>query len=250
MSGLLTRIALFACVGFALAGCGGGVGEDPIGFVAGDNPKPRDYPIHGIDVSKYQGNVDWNAVSNSGVKFAYIKATEGGDLTDARFQANWEAARSVGIPRGAYHFVYWCRSPLEEIRNFEKAVPVEADELPPVLDVEPTPESKTCRRRLEPSQTIADMRVMLAEMERYFGKKPIIYTSVDFYEAILSGGALADYPMWVRSTKYHPAVRYGSQQWTFWQYQADGRIPGIAGKVDRNAFFGTDKQWREFLAQN
>lgn len=246
----MSRFALLAALALALAGCGGGVADDPLGFVGGDMPRPRDYPIHGIDVSKYQGDVDWNAVAGSGVKFAYIKATEGGDHVDAQFQANWAAAKSVGIPRGAYHFVYWCRPPLEEIRNFETAVPVEADALPPVLDVEPTPESKTCRKRLEPTQTIADMRVMLAEMERYFGKKPIIYTSVDFYGAILSGGALNDYPMWVRSTKYHPTVRYGSQPWLLWQYQADGHIPGIAGKVDRNAFYGDDKQWQAFLTAN
>ena len=73
---------------------------------------------------------------DSGVKFAWIKATEGGDHVDAKFQANWEAAKAVGIPRGAYHFVYWCRSPLEEVRWFEQNVPVEADALPPVLDVE------------------------------------------------------------------------------------------------------------------
>ena len=91
------------------------------------------------------------------------------------------------------------------------------------------------------------MKVILDEMERHFGKKPIIYTSVDFYESILSGGAFPDYMFWVRSTKHHPTVRYGSRPWTFWQYQADGRVAGIDGKVDRNAFFGTPEQWQAFL---
>ena len=85
------------------------------------------------------------------------------------------------------------------------------------------------------------MKVMLEEMERHFGKRPIIYTSVDFYKAILSDGAFSDYPMWVRSTKHHPSVRYGSRPWTFWQYQADGHIPGIAGHVDRNVFYGSER---------
>ncbi len=84
-------------------------------------------------------------------------------------------------------------------------------------------------------------------MERHFGKRPIIYTSVDFYEAILSDGAFSDYPMWVRSTKHHPSVRYGSREWKFWQYQADGSIPGIEGHVDRNVFYGTPAQWYAFL---
>ena len=69
------------------------------------------------------------------------------------------------------------------------------------------------------------MKVMLEEMERHFGKRPIIYTSVDFYQAILADGAFADYPIWVRSTKHHPAVPYGSRPWRFWRYQADGAIP-------------------------
>ena len=142
-----------------LAGCGGGVDNDPTGFVGGaDMPHPRDYPIHGIDVSKYQGDVDWSAVADSGVKFAWIKATEGGDRVDPQIEANWVAgAGAVGIPRGAYHFVYWCRSPLEEIKWFEQNVPAEADALPPVLDVEPTPDSRTCRRTLDPTQTVADI---------------------------------------------------------------------------------------------
>ena len=196
-------------------------------------------------MSKFQGDIDWNAVANSGVKFAWIKATEGGDQ-DARFQANWEGAKAAGIPHGAYHFVYWCRPPLEEIQIFEQNAPVEDDALPPVLDAEATPTSPTCRRHVTQDEAIADMQVMLQEMERHFGKRPIIYTTVDFYEANFSNGALMDYPIWVRSTKYHPAVKYGSRAWHFWQYQSDGRVPGIGGNVDKDAFYGTKEQWDAF----
>jgi len=246
-SSSLARWALLATLAALLSACGAGGSGDPFEFDA-DMPKPRDYPIHGIDVSKYQGNVDWNAVAASGVKFVWIKATEGGDHVDERFTANWEAARNAGIPRGAYHFVYWCRPPIEEVTWFEQNVPVEDDALPPVLDVEATPESKTCHRHLERDAAIADMKVMLTEMERHFGKRPVIYTSVDFYEAILSDGAFSDYPMWVRSTKHHPSVRYGTRAWRFWQYQADGSVPGIEGHVDRNVFYGTPTQWQAFLS--
>ena len=92
------------------------------------------------------------------------------------------------------------------------------------------------------------MKVMLEEMERHYGKRPIIYTTVDFYEAILSDGAFSDYPIWVRSTKHHPAVKYGSRAWAFWQYQSDGQTPGINGNVDRDVFYGTQEQWQAFLA--
>ena len=250
VSAFLSRFLLLAGFALALAGCGGGVDNDPVGFVGGGGnaPHPRDYAIHGIDVSKYQGDVDWSAVANSGVKFAWIKATEGGDHVDAKFQANWDAAKAAGVARGAYHFVYWCRSPLEEVRWFEQNVPVEADSLPPVLDVESDSESKTCHKYLDPAQTVADIKMMLKHMEHYFGKRPVIYTSVDFYQAILSEGDFSEYPMWVRSTKYHPSVKYGTTPWMFWQYQADGHIPGIRGEVDRNVFYGSKNDWDSFLA--
>ena len=243
ISRVLSAVAL--ALAAALPGCGSGVG--PLDALSSDLPRPTDYPIHGIDVSKFQGDIDWNAVANSGVKFAWIKATEGGDNADARFQANWTGAKAAGVPHGAYHFVYWCRPPLEEMANFEQNAPVENDALPPVLDVEATPTSKTCHRHLTQEDAIAEMKVMLDEMERHYGKRPIIYTTVDFYQAILADGAFMDYPIWVRSTKYQPSVKYGPRPWRFWQYQSDGSIAGIQVHVDRDAFFGTQKQWDAFL---
>jgi lysozyme len=136
---------------------------------------------------------------------------------------------------------------MEEMAFFEQNAPVEDDALPPVLDVEATPTSPTCHRHLTQSGAIADMKVMLEEMERHYGKRPIIYTTVDFYEAILSDGAFSDYPIWVRSTRHHPAVKYGSRAWAFWQYQSDGQTPGINGNVDRDVFYGTKEQWDAFL---
>jgi lysozyme len=243
ISRVLSAVAL--ALAAALPGCGSGVG--PLDALSSDLPRPTDYPIHGIDVSKFQGDIDWNAVAGSGVKFAWIKATEGGDNADARFQANWTGAKAAGVPHGAYHFVYWCRPPLEEMANFEQNAPVENDALPPVLDVEATPTSKTCHRHLTQEGAIAEMKVMLDEMERHYGKRPVIYTTVDFYQAILADGAFMDYPIWVRSTKYQPSVKYGPRPWHFWQYQSDGSIAGIQVHVDRDAFFGTEKQWEAFL---
>jgi lysozyme len=242
ISRLMSAVAL--ALAAALSGCGGGNG--PLDALNSDL-RPTDYPIHGIDVSKFQGDIDWNAVANSGVKFAWIKATEGGDRADERFQANWTGAKAAGVPRGAYHFVYWCRPPMEEMANFEQNAPVEDDALPPVLDVEATPTSKTCHLHLTQEGAIADMKVMLAEMERHYGKRPIIYTTVDFYQAILADGAFMDYPIWVRSTKYRPAVKYGPRPWNFWQYQSDGSVAGISARVDRDAFYGTNAQWQAFL---
>jgi lysozyme len=210
--------------------------------------RSSEFSVHGIDVSKYQGDIDWSAVKESGVAFAFIKATEGGDSVDAKFQRNWALAKAAGVPRGAYHFVYWCRPPHEEIANFKSVVPADPDALPPVLDLEATPESRSCKRTLTREEVLPDLRKMLEELEAYYGKRPIIYTSVDFYQAILHSDALSDYPIWVRSTKYHPAVRYGSRNWTFWQYRSDGAVPGIPGNVDQNAFRGSHAEWQKWLA--
>jgi lysozyme len=228
----------------ALAGCAASVGSLDLS----DMPHPTDYAVHGIDVSKYQGLIDWDQVKGAGVRFAWIKASEGGDHVDSRFFENWENSRRAGVKRGAYHFVYWCRPWQEEIAQFERVAPVEPDALPPVLDVEATPTSKTCKRKLYRDEVVAEMRQMLQAMEEHYGKKPVIYTTVDFYAGILANHALEDYPIWVRSTKYFPTVRYGDRRWHFWQYQSDGYVPGIRGKVDRNAFFGTAQQWQEFTA--
>lgn len=207
-----------------------------------------EFAVHGVDVSKYQGDIDWQSVKDSGVAFAFIKASEGGDDVDAKFERNWAGAKAAGVPHGAYHFVYWCRPWHEEIGLFERVAPNDPDALPPVLDVEATPTSKTCKRTLYRDEVLADMRKMLQEMERHYRKKPIIYTTVDFYQAILHSGALEEFPIWVRSTKYHPSVRYGSRKWHFWQYRSDGEVPGIRGAVDQDAFHGTREQWRVWLA--
>jgi lysozyme len=130
--------------------------------------------------------------------------------------------------------------------NFIRTVPNDPDALPPVLDVEATPTSGTCKKTLYREETIAQMRQMLQLMERAYGKRPVIYSTVDFYESILHPSALEEYPIWVRSTKYSPHVRYGSRKWHFWQFQSDAHIPGIRGNVDRNAFHGDQRQWLAF----
>ncbi len=253
---VFARAVAAACAvaaALSLSACGSGVpivgdasraGHGNSHFVGGH---PNDYEIHGIDVSKYQGAIDWQAVKQAGVKFAWIKATEGGDHLDERFMENWALAAQAGVPRGAYHFVYWCRPPHEEMAWFKQNVPVDPDALPPVLDVEATPTSKTCKRRLEREAVLAEMRQMLVDMERHYGKRPVIYVTVDFYEAMMHPNEFSDYPVWVRSTKYPPHVKYPGRRWTFWQYQSDGVIPGVNAKIDRNAFHGTKKQWEAWL---
>lgn len=209
---------------------------------------PWHYPVHGIDVSKYQGDIDWHAVRRSGAAFAFIKATEGGDHLDERFRQNWDAARAAGMPRGAYHYYYFCRSAAEQARWFTTHVPRDPVALPPVLDMEWTHKSRTCPIRPTPTIVRNEMQAFLALMERHYGKRPIIYTTVDFYRDN-DLGQIRGYPFWLRSVADHPAVTYPNQPWTFWQYTGTGSVPGIRGNVDINAFAGSVGDWSAWLSR-
>ena len=92
------------------------------------------------------------------------------------------------------------------------------------------------------------MKIVLDAMERAYGKRPVIYTSVDFHRDVLVG-EFEDYPMWVRSVKYHPSVKYGERRWRFWQHTATGTVPGISGYVDRNCYYGTAADWDNWLSR-
>lgn len=205
-------------------------------------------PVQGIDVSYWQGDVDWRKVSKAGVHFAYIKATEGGDHLDPKFLANWRAAKQAGIARGAYHVMYWCRVAKEQASWFKSHVPKDADALPPVLDVEWNSYSKTCPHHIARDDAIAKIKIMLAAMEAYTGKRPIIYTDPKFHRDVLEG-EFTDYQFWLRSVAAKPEAKYGARDWAFWQFTTTGRVHGVAGPVDRNSFNGTPADWKDALKQ-
>jgi lysozyme len=150
------------------------------------------------------------------------------------------------VPRGAYHFVYWCRPAHEQAAWFKRNVPQDPDALPPVLDVEWNGQSVNCPKKVPREQALAMIDVMLREMEAHTGKRPIIYTDITFHKEILEG-EYNDYPYWIRSTAAEPHVRYNDRRWTFWQFTTTGRVPGVKGDVDRNTFYGTENQWRMFV---
>lgn len=243
------RPALALLVALALGGC---VSE--IGPMGDTKPHPgvakaRQLSVHGIDISRYQGNIDWAAVKASGTRFAYIKATEGGDHIDPTFLSNWNGARAAGVPRGAYHFVYWCRPAHEQAQWFVQHIPNDRDALPPVLDLEWNGHSRTCPKKVEKQLALEKIRLMLRELEQHTGKRPIIYTDITFHRDVLEGEAEFDrYPFWLRSTAAEPHERYHARRWFLWQYTTTGRVPGIRGDVDRNVFYGSDGEWATFLS--
>ena len=137
----------------------------------------------------------------------------------------------AGVARGAYHFIYWCRYASEQADWFVRNVPRDPDALPPVLDLEWHTHSKTCPQKISRELALKKAKIILEAMEQHTGKRPIIYTDPAFHREVLRG-ELKDYQFWLRSVAGHPGDVYPGQPWTFWQYTATGRVPGIEGDVD------------------
>ena len=195
---------------------------------------PSRYDIHGIDVSHYQGNIDWEAVrtmrdENVGLQFAFIKATEGVTKIDPLFRRNWVKAGEENIPKGAYHFYYPSRDAALQAKNFIRTVTLTSGDLPPVLDIE-----KTSGQSAEKIKKGA--AIWLKLVEEHYGVKPIIYTNVSFYDRYL-GEDFDEYKLWAAHylQKNKPRIE---RSWTFWQHSETGRVNGIKATVDFNAFNG------------
>jgi lysozyme len=250
MADVLRRSAAIAVSLVLSAGLAGGVGaREP--YLADVDPhegvaRAHAMPVQGIDVSNWQGDIDWDKVRAAGTQFAFIKATEGGDYLDPKFAQNWEGAKRAGIPRGAYHMVFWCRSANEQALWFILNVPNDPDALPPVLDLEWNGSSRSCPKRIPVDLAIEKIKIMLDVMEAHTGKRPIIYTDVTFHHEVLEG-QFPGYNFWLRSVAAEPQAIYRERPWLFWQFTTTGYVPGIAKPVDRNVFNGTSGDWRQVL---
>lgn len=209
---------------------------------------PASYAVRGIDVARFQKHVNWRAAKASGVEFAFIKATEGGDLKDPKFRSHWRKAANAGIARGAYHFYYFCTAPEVQARWFIRNVPRTKGALPPVLDMEWNPFSPTCKRRPDGATVRAEIARFLTIVTAHYGQRPIIYTTPRFYKE--NGlAALQDVEFWLRSTAKSPAQAYPGQSWRFWQYTATGQLPGTKGDVDINVFNGSAEDWANWRSR-
>lgn len=211
------------------------------GFIRLNNPDRKTYPVRGIDVSHHQGRIDWPAVAGQGIAFAYIKATEGTDFRDRRFQENREGAAFDGIAWGAFHFFTFCTPGTEQAGNYLEVLGADRGDLPPAADVE---FGGNCKRWESIEKIRGELRIFLDEVEAVTGRKPVIYATGESYERIVAGN-FPDHPLWIREIIREPgAERYG--EWTVWQYANRGRLNGIEGPVDLNVFAGSEDEFQEF----
>ena len=194
------------------------------------------YSVHGIDVSAYQGRINWPEVARNRVRFAFIKASEGSSLRDPRFARNWRNARAAGVLCGAYHYFQPNRDGATQAELFERTVPLAPGDLPPVLDVEAASFHDVAVMRRE-------VAVWLRLVEAHYGVRPILYSNHSFYQHHLAGH-FDDYPLWLAHYEVaRPAL--ARSRWIIWQHSDEAYVPGIRGVVDFNVFQGS---FNELLA--
>lgn len=208
---------------------------------------PEGYSVYGIDISRYQGDVNWELLCNQGiirdhpVRFVFIKATQGNEWIDPQFSYNFTQARKYGFRRSAYHFFSTSVSAKVQADFFIKNVKLEEGDLPPVLDVELPPQGMSDR------EFKFSVLEWLSLVERHYGVKPILYTYYSFKLRYLNDFIFEQYPYWIAHYDVDEVAYKGP--WCFWQFSDKGQLPGIKGHVDLDVFSGTLDDLRELSLQ-
>lgn len=188
--------------------------------------------IHGIDLSHYQGDVSWETVGdNHKLAYVYIKATEGGDRIDNKYQRNIQLARQHGLKVGSYHF-FRPKTPIHlQVENFTRQCRPEEQDLLPMIDIE-------TKAGLSDSAFVDSLMTFLTSIEEYYKQKPLLYTGANFYDHYLSGELLDGYKIMIAQYTEQEPVLIDDRDITLWQYTGKGRVSGIKGNVDKSRFMG------------
>ncbi len=184
--------------------------------------------LHGIDVSHYQGQVDWQKVAQSGMSFTFIKATQGIDSVDGRYADNWHKSKQTSLRRGVYHYFDPSLDAKKQAEHFLATTGADFGELPPVVDIESF-EKQTNK------EVINSLMVFLTLVESKTQCKPLIYTGPGFWDA-LDDHDFGSYPLWLADYSQQAKLPSGWRSWQFWQYESNSRVDGVNGDVDMNRF--------------
>jgi len=192
----------------------------------------------GIDVSYHQDKIQWPRVRKAGIRFAFIRVSDGTTVEDPRFDENWAGAKQAHVLRGAYQFFRPEQSATAQADLLIAAIARDGGELAPVIDVEATGGKS-------PAQIAAAIRVWVERVRSRLGVEPMIYTSPEFWRDRVGGADLARQPLWLAHyTAECPRVPAPWKAWTYWQYSKTGRVSGIKGDVDLDVFAGTIDELR------
>lgn len=185
----------------------------------------------GIDVSRYQGVIDWARVgADANVSFVFIKATEGSSLVDPTYAYNLAGARQAGLSVGSYHFYRPRISVDEQVANMTAVVQKRDQDIVPLIDIETT-------GGVPNDKFVADLEVFVERITAHYGKKPILYTYQNFYNKYLVG-TFRGYHWVMAKYKDEVPLLTDNVDYMMWQYTQTGRIPGIRTNVDRIRIMG------------
>lgn len=191
---------------------------------------------YGFDISHYQNKEDikWDSLSIGNktipLEFVVMRATMGNRSADKNFDEFWTSAKEHNLIRGAYHFYRADEDPVIQANNFLENVKLESGDLPPVLDIEKIPRTKSSKKLIE------DLKVWCKIVEETYGEKPIIYTYYHYYKDFLRG-EFDDYPIWLANYNDVPEPS-PEDKWQFWQFTENGIVYGINSKIDLNIYNG------------
>lgn len=205
----------------------------------------QQYVLDGVDVSHYQGEIDWERLAEQGIDFAYIKATEGSRFEDDYFAFNWQQAEEAGLYVGAYHFFSFDSEPQIQAEHFMEVTGEMSGRLVPAVDVEYYGDLR--KKSPEKDKVVQDLEIFLLILEEQYQVRPVIYTTMPFYDRYLRGN-FDSYPLWIRNV-YTPPFGLG-REWQFWQYTDTAVMEGYSGEekyIDRNVFYGTEKDLETYL---
>ena len=190
--------------------------------------------VRGIDVSRYQGDIDWDAVAADGVEFAFIRVSDGVDYIDEYFEQNWDEAGRAGVMRGVYQYFRSGDDVAAQAQILlERMGEIGPGVLPPVIDVENLDNGSA-------ALLWTSVLEWIEIIEQATGVKPILYTYPYFWQSHSIPGDWSDYLLWIANYDVDcPDVPDDWDNWTFFQYTSSGRVPGIDGNVDLNYFNGS-----------
>ncbi len=207
----------------------------------------KKYPVFGVDVSNYQGEIDWHRLGEQGVQFAFIKATEGSGHVDESARRNIVQSADTDIKRSCYHFFSFDSSGHTQAQNFISVVNRDEIDLPPVVDIEYYGDKLIDKPSREEAEEV--LLPLLEELEQYYGEKPLIYTTLPVYYRYVSPICGSDYPLWIRCVQTEPEFI----GWTFWQYDDHGELDGYYGDekyIDFNVFNGSSEDFEDYVRRS
>jgi lysozyme len=207
---------------------------------------PDTYSIHGIDISRYQPDVDWTTLKAINVdkdtvafQFVFIKATEGIFWEDPTFDDNWDDALKNNVARGAYHYFKPNSNALLQAKNFISSVKLKKGDLPPVLDIEEA--GKKNKKEL-----VNALKIYITTIEKKYGVKPIIYSNINFIENYLADD-FKNYKFWVAHYYVKDLKISDEIDWVFWQYHDKAHLINSASGYDVNVFNGNKNDFNKLL---